>query len=126
MRSRHAFGTVRQLMTDRTAWIVTDKRASQERFEDALATKCGCEVAVIAWASLLDGDLPLSNPQWILVDLAHGDNWQHLPLVQRRLNKAVGLATAKIAIIDRGYPLEWANTADRTFAASLGAHASLA
>jgi transcriptional regulator with PAS, ATPase and Fis domain len=113
-------------MTDRIAWIVTDKRATQERFEDALANKCGCEVAVIPWASLLEGDLPLSNPEWVLVDMAHGDNWQHLPVAQRRLNKAAGLATAKIAIIDRGYPLAWANVADRTFSASLGAHASLA
>jgi DNA-binding NtrC family response regulator len=113
-------------MSDRIAWIVSDRAPIQEKFDEALSNKCGCEVAVISWASLLSGELPLGNPQWILVDLTQADAWQHLPAVQRRLSKAGSPGTAKIAIIDRGYPLAWANLADRTFAAAMGVHGSVA
>lgn len=113
-------------MSDRIAWVVTNRRPIQERFEDALSIKCGCEVAVIPWKSLLSGEVPLGNPQWVFLDLSLADAWQHLPTAQRRLAKATSPGTAKIAIVDRGFPLAWACEADRLFARAVGAHSSLA
>ena len=113
-------------MSDRIAWIVTNRTPIQERFEDALVSKCGCEVAIVSWNSLLAGELPLGNPQWIFVDLTHAEDWEHLPVVQRRLAKVGSLGTAKIAILERGYPLAWVGLADRVFASAIGVNASLA
>ena len=113
-------------MSERIAWIVTDRPTVKQRFEDALANKCGCEVAAISWAVMLSGDLPLGTPSWIFLDFGPAENWKHLGSVTRRLSRDVSLDTPKIAIVDRGYPVEWADQADRTIAASIGQQASLA
>ena len=113
-------------MSDRIAWIVTDRPALRQRFEEALNSKCGCEVADISWAVLLSGDLPLNTPTWIFLDFAGEDNWKHLNALNRRLSRVVPLDTPRIAIVDRGYPLEWATTCDRILATSIGQQASLA
>ena len=112
-------------MSDRIAWIVTDRPSVQQRFEDPLLNQCGCEVATISWAVLLSGDLPLSTPTWIFLDFGPEDNWKHLNTINRRLARDVSLETPKIAIVDRGFPLEWADQADRALATSIGQQQSL-
>jgi len=113
-------------MSDRIAWIVTDRPAVQQRFEEALNSKCGCETATFRWADFHDGEEPLSAPQWIFFDLTKDDHWKDLASVNRRLDRSVGAETPRIGIVDRGYPLAWAATADQILATSIGQQSSLA
>lgn len=113
-------------MSDRIAWIVSERQPVRQRFEDALVSKCGCEVVHVQWSALLNNDLPLGSPQWVFLDFSSGDNWQHLPSANRRLARTVPADCARVAIIDRGYPLDWAAVADRSMASAIPYQASLA
>lgn len=113
-------------MSDRIAWIASDRQNTLQKFEEALCAKCDCEAATLSWSELLGGEVPMGNPQWIFLDLTNQANWQHLATVHRKLARHVSPDTARIAIVDRGYPLEWAAQADRILASSIGQQASLA
>lgn len=113
-------------MSDRIVWIATNREQIGARFEEALTSKCGCEVAVVPWTDLVRGDLPMGAPGWIFLDLAVNKNWQHLQTVHRRLSRAVGQQTPRVGIIDQGYPLRYAAQGDRILAAAVGEKASLA
>ena len=113
-------------MSDRIAWIVTDEAAISQRYEQALNSKCDCEVATLTWKELFSDETPLNAASWVLLDFTGIDQWKHLNTAHRRLSRIVGLEAARIAIVDHGYPREWAGLADRIMASSISRQASVA
>ena len=102
-------------MSDRTAWIASDEEQVQKLAEEAIAGETGCKVRSFPLKSLLSGDLPRESAGWVLVDLKRPESWRHLPTISKRLSRVSCHDAAKVAMIDRGYPLDCAIEADRIF-----------
>lgn len=107
------------MANNRIAWIASNQQQIRNGLSGALENEIGCEVAAFSLSSLLKGDIPCSQPQWIFLDLLDNDTWNKFPLINKRLGRQFESDVAQIGIVQHGYPLKWFAEADRYLATSL-------
>jgi DNA-binding NtrC family response regulator len=106
-----------------TAWIVSDDAEFAADLRAKLQQLPECDVSVVTVGQWLEAQSPLERPQWLWLDLRSSSRsvrrlWEDLPHVRQRSRQLPGSPLTCIAVIDRGYPLEFAKSADRFVAAA--------
>jgi two-component system, NtrC family, response regulator AtoC len=106
------------------AWVVTDDDTLAARLSEQFQQLRDCGVLAIAPCRWLSGDIDADRPRWLLLDLrssagSANDLWADLPAVRERTRLLPGAPLDCFAILDDGYPVEFAKRADLHLAGHL-------
>lgn len=104
-----------------TAWIVSDDPSLAADLRGKLQQQQSCDVGIASSGQWLAGETPVERPQWLVFDLRSGgphvpELWRDLPNARQRSRHLAGTPLPCLGVVDEGYPIEVAKTAERVLA----------
>ncbi len=111
-------------MTHITAWVITEDDVLAGRLRDQLLRSGNCDLEAAGPGRWLAGDVAAERPQWLFFDLRStsplvSELWADLHNSRARTRHLAGSSLRCLAIIDQGYPIEFAKRAEQYLAGHL-------
>jgi len=111
-------------MNHTTACVVSNDNEFQSQLDQVLREQMGLQVIATSVQDWLSGGVSrLNRPEIVFFDFRDGGEqvdrlWEDLPQAGKRSHELAGTSVTNIGVVDRGFPIEHAKTADHWLAGS--------